>query len=97
MLLAVLMAALTTARTKERKPKADIPPPASSEQSSAVGLATNITGAGFFFLECRNCHLKLHICYFITFEVSAQLIIETICQNNLEELSLCPPSGVPGK
>ena len=50
MLLAVLMAALTTARTKERKPKADIPPPASSEQSSAVGLAMNITGAGFFFL-----------------------------------------------
>ena len=44
---------LTTASTKDRKPKADIPPP-SSEHSSAPGFAMNITGAGFFFLITKT-------------------------------------------
>ena len=44
---------LTTASTKDRNPNADMPPP-SSEQSSAPGLAMNITGAGFFFLNYKH-------------------------------------------
>ena len=56
---------LTTASTKDRNPNADMPPP-SSEHSSAPGLAMNITGAGFFFLNYRYYNVSLWaICYHV--------------------------------